>query len=654
MVRPTMNEPRLHPLATALLALALAACHEAGPAGPDDVDRLLRSPGGEVEVELFHEPGSVPELSLEVRLRGSAVLGRSPLGLRTATAEGDFETGLSLPSSSEREVDEAFTLASGKSRQVRHRARERTFAVRNAAGRGLDLVVRASDDGVAFRYVLPGASRLTLAGEASAFQLLPGSRVWAGDHAPHHEVAYTRREATDLGRSDLGLPVLVEAGAAGWALLTEAAVAPAGFPGSRFRPQAGPGAQRLAFAWAQPTVEGALPWATPWRVAILGATPGPIVESSLVEALSPPSAVADTSWVEPGAAVFPWWSSGGLRARPDTQLAFVDLAAEMGWRWLELETGLLGGGTRATDEWRTTPWVAEVAAYAAERGVRIYGWDEWTRLDTEEERRSAFEALRAAGLRGIKVDYLDGDDQARMRFREELLRDAAAYRLAVSFHGETVPRGERRRWPHLLAQEAVRGAEYYLFDAPTPPTPAHNVSLVFTRNAVGPMDYTPVTYSAPRETTDAHETALAVAFESGWTVLADSPRSYRSNPATEMLRDLPTAWDETRFLAGHPDSHACLARRRGEEWFLAALNAGPPRGVEVSLAFLPPGSHAGRCLTDGPAGPVVSPCSFEGGRTARLELLANGGFLARLPGSAVGRLAAPLRGPLALSPRAWR
>ena len=160
------------------------------------------------------------------------------------------------------------------------------------------------------------------------------------------------------------------------------------------------------------------------------------------------------------------------------------------------------------------------------------------------------------GIQGIKIDYIDSDKQYAMQFRNSAMKDAADKKLMVSFHGETMPRGQRRTYPNVMTLEAVLGAEYYTFKGNHSPSPEHNCTLPFTRNVVGPMDYTPVTFTirpdVPRTTTYAHELALSVIVESGWLVMADRPEAYLNSPAKEFLKKIESAWDETRFIDGFP------------------------------------------------------------------------------------------------------
>jgi hypothetical protein len=239
----------------------------------------------------------------------------------------------------------------------------------------------------------------------------------------------------------------------------------------------------------------------------------------------------------------------------------------------------------------------------------------------------------------VKVDFMDSDDQGRLAFYDRLAAAAAEHELLVNFHGSVVPTGLRRRWPNVMTYEGVYGAEQYGWSTLTP---GHNATLPFTRNAVGPMDYTPVTFSADRRyTTAGHELALSVLFETGLQHLADAVEEYAARPPAEaFLERVPAAWDDTRFVGGYPGDAVTLARRRGGEWFLGSAVAGAGRRVEAPCEFLdgPRTAHVVRDALDvadpdpGPGEALVAGERSVGpDDPLSVRLPEHGGFVARLP-----------------------
>jgi hypothetical protein len=267
---------------------------------------------------------------------------------------------------------------------------------------------------------------------------------------------------------------------------------------------------------------------------------------------------------------------------------------------------------------------------------------------TEEPRDRMFEPvarqkemawLAEVGVSGIKVDFFHSDKQAGIQLYLDILADAAEAGIMVNFHGSTIPRGWERTWPNLMSMEGVRGAEQYAF-RPTYPeeAPWHNTVLAFSRNVVGPMDYTPVTFSDamyPHITTNAHELALAVVFESSLQHFADSVDSYRAQPpeVVEYLRTVPTVWDESRLLAGEPGRYAVVARRSGAQWFVAGINGvGEPLPVSLSLGGLGV-DGAIHVIADGDDARTFAIADRELGAHATLDVTMApfGGFSAMVP-----------------------
>ena len=288
-------------------------------------------------------------------------------------------------------------------------------------------------------------------------------------------------------------------------------------------------------------------------------------------------------WVEPGVSSWVYWAYNHGSKDFQINKDFIDLAVKMGWpyclidwEWPQMENG----GD-----------IADVLSYAKEKGVRINLWynsgTSWVgdgapqpqdRLNDPERREKELAWLESLGVSGIKVDFFLPDDATMVDYYLDILEDAAKHHLLVDFHGCTIPRGWQRTWPNLMSMESVLGAEWYN-NGPflTPRAAGHNATLPFTRNVIGPMDYTPGTFSDsqfPHITTYAHELALPILFESGLQHMPDRPEAYAGLPAEvrELLSGLPAAWDDTRLLAGYPGEYAVLARRKGNRWYIAGIN----------------------------------------------------------------------------------
>jgi alpha-glucosidase len=655
---------RLAPgLAVALLASGLATSAQ---------NWSVTSPNGLVRVNVeLADRGGQADFPSGVRLyyrvehgaegQRAVVIGDSPLGLRLR--DSDFLNGLrfdAATSPAPRPIEEAYEQAHGKRRLCRNRANHLTLPFRSTGGQPLELDVRAYDDGVAFRYRLPGSDGVerTLEAEATGFALASDAKLWmapsdkASTYSPAYETYYEGELAPGAAAEHgvgWSFPVLVRTAAGRWALITEAGVG-TNFCGTRLANTVSQGIYRIALPDPKEgegtgTVEpsSTLPWEMPWRVIIIGDSLGTIVESTLVTDVCPPSRVKDQSWIKPGRVAWSWWSDNPSPQDGAKQKKFVDHAAEMGWEYVLVDANwdLMDNGN-----------IHDVLRHAKDKGVGVLLWynsggphnhvTEKPRdtLTYPAVRRFELDLLKKWGVQGIKVDFFQSDKQNVLGVYHGLLEDAAERQIMLNFHGCTLPRGWERTWPHLMSMEAVRGSECYLFDPKFPERAAtQNTITPFTRNVVGPMDYTPVALSDvryPHRTTYAHELALAVLFESGWVHFADKPEAYLNQPAAvkEFLKTVPVAWDDTRFVAGHPGQFVVLARRKGDTWYLAGVN-GEARAREEQFRlgpWLPPGRYTLTRIGDGPDARSFASDTLrvEAGQELPVRLLPQGGFVATL------------------------
>ncbi|HAK93908.1 MAG TPA: alpha-glucosidase [Planctomycetes bacterium] len=641
----------------------------------------VASPGGNVTMTVAlaslgwqADYPAAERLYYKVDLAGRALIPFSPLGI--VRQDAAFVDGLAfVRASGATEVRESYAMPHGKRRVCRNDFVERTLTFANARGEELALVVRAYDDGVAFRYVFPGTGEgpRTVVEEATGFSVPANSRAWmqpydeASQWTPAYEPLYENGIAAGSPspkKAGWAYPALfqifdpsyayiadvksVVAPTIGWAFFTEAAV-DGTYCGTRFAAAPSQNVYRLRMPdEAEGNGVGAvlptstLPWTMPWRVIIAGRTLAPIVESTLVLNLNPPSALGDTSWIAPGRVSWSWWSDHDSPKSADKLNSFVDLAKEMGWEYtlIDANWNIMQQGS-----------VEDVLDHARAQGVGALLWYNSggphnivteaprDRMTAREARRAEFARLREWGVKGVKVDFFQSDKQNIMQLYHDILKDAAEFRMLVNFHGCTLPRGWSRTYPHLLAMEAVRGAECYTFDKEYPAAAfRHNTILPFTRNVVGPMDYTPVAFTNGGNeslTTWAHELALAVVFECGLVHFADRVSAFRDlpEPAKDFLRAVPVAWDDTRFVAGEPGSMAVIARRRGNDWYVGGINGleSPSTGT-CSLGFLDEGSYTLTRIGDGAGGKgfAVSTGTVTRAGALGLDMLPHGGFAAML------------------------
>lgn len=592
------------------------------------------SPDGRLAIELGTDADDRPTYA--VSLAGRPLLSPSVLGLEfehyAKLANGLRATAIDRSSGEDR-----YTLRAGKVAAVAERYNQIVVHYVEAAGkhRRLDLIVRAYDSGVALRYAVPqqpALPTLRLVNELTQFAF-PADYACTGlnlgSFGTSHEGEYDPVRAAAIRPHHLyELPLVCRAGDAGATIaIAEAAVEnwPAMYLTGTETGALGVAA-KLTRRPDDPEVavirdvgQGAL---SPWRVVMVADTAGKLIENTLLTSLNPPP-VGDFAWVKPGKTAWDWWSGPLLVGVPvagsndATEKAFIDFAASLKLPYAMIDDGWYansGAGALVlpgADATRTIPAIdlPGLVAYGRARGVGLIVWAHWALLDRDMERILTF--LEQTGIKGIKVDFMNRDDQAMIGFYHRLAAATARHHLVFDLHGATHPWGMTRTWPHFLTQEGVLGAEYNKWTQRI--TARHNITLAYTRMLVGPMDYTPGGYrnatpatfriavTAPRtQTTRAAELAKYVVFESPLQSVADSPDAYRGQPGLDFLAAVPATWDETRFLGGELGESIAVARRKGRTWYVGAMTDAA-RPLTLPLSFLGAGRYAVRRWQDGTA-----------------------------------------------------
>jgi len=591
----------------------------------------VNSPDGKISFRLYTNGGNEKNLLVyDVTYGGAEVVHESPLGVvilaggKTTNISKNLEgTDLTLSN-----LDETYSMPYGKTREIRNHYNEAVLSLKSPEGIRMDVTIRAYDDGVAFRYRFPeqeGLERLEITDELTGFDFASDHRYWG-----LHLDSFTRSYETDytiatLGNitaeSLIGLPLLIEIADDAWAAVTEADLTD--YAGMYVRGDSGRNFLLKAELSPLPDSSGVrvrapLPHKSPWRVIMLADDPGRLVESNIILNLNDPCTF-DTSWIKPGKTAWDWWSGqvvkgAGFEGRMDnrTMKHYIDFAGEYGLEYMLIDAGWYGGHRNgAADITKSIPEIdiPELVEYAKARNVGILLWLNWKCVDRQMD--EAFPLYERWGVKGVKVDYMNRDDQEMVNFYHRVVKKAAEHKLIVDFHGAYKPTGIRRTYPNLITREGVMGLEYVKWSDRI--TPDHDCILPFTRMLAGPMDYTPGGFTnAPKGRfqhrskepmtmgTRCHQLALYVIFESPLQMLVDYPSNYRGETGMEFLRRVPTTWDETRVLRAAVGDCAVIARRQGGEWYLGGITDWDARELRVSLAFLGKGGYAAEIYTDGP------------------------------------------------------
>ena len=618
----------------------------------------MTAPAGKLSAEVFiTENGS---LAYTVSYNGRMVCDTSSMGVTIDGSDTFEEVSIRLAASRER--DESYPVR-GVHDLARDHAREYVWQVTHRpTGYVYTLETRLYDDGFAYRFILPGQGVRHIGGEAAEWPA--DSRVWFAERNSAWKLLTYAGEWTSTPASELAtvssqgpvqtMPLLYETADGLHLMVTEAAL----YEYSGMRLRAGrDGSLRADFTEKEgfdlrDTVT------TPWRVLIVAGDLDRLVNTDIVTNLNPapdPELFSDTSWIRPGRSLWSWWSGiDGRYMTVEGERAVIALTAEMGYEYSTLDEGW----EDLADKWAT---LREMADYAAEKGVGLFVWRHWEKLNDPAEdylqMRSFMDSVAGCGVKGLKIDFMNGEGLRQVRFTTAVLENAARCRLLINFHGCQKPSGEIRTYPNELTREGVRGMELnritanYLarmHAAGTPVTdrpyvpgnenqniPAsHNAALPFTRCVTGPADYTPIGFSMPGDVLPAQQLACAYLIPSPLMTLAENPfylfREKRLRPALEFLRELPVCWNETVVLPqSRVGSLAALARRNGEMWYLAIATAEAAQET-FKLDFLAKGNYTMVLLEeDGKGGFRRTERPVAAEDLLPLDLPRNGGAVAR-------------------------
>lgn len=569
-----------------LIAIMLIACSSTGLSQQLSVS----SPNGKIIVALTcQQQGTTGSWHLEAIYAANglatSVIPRIKLGLQRN--DQDFSNNLKfLRAGKPVLIQEKYTTIHGKRSLCSNSANEVVVSFENPSKAIMNVIIRAYNDGIAFRYAFPEKTgNFTITNEHTSY-IVPDSTVrWLQKFDLSNEGLY-KKTITAQEKGDWCYPALFHSELSNcWYLIHEADV-DRSYCATKLSSDGQQSIYKVTLPYphegegeALPQIT--LPWKSPWRVIIMGQL-SDIVESTLVDDVSKPSVLTKTDWIKPGLVSWNYWSDNHGTRDYQTVCRFTDLAASMDWPYTLFDwewDAMTNGGN-----------VEDAAKYALSKGVKPLIWynsgmfkwitaTPFDRMKTHESRMKEFAWLKSLGFAGVKIDFFLSEKQFMMEYYLDILEDAAKAEMMVYFHGCLVPRGWARTYPHLMTYEGVRGAEWYNNNHElTTTAPEHNTVMPFTRNVVGSMDYTPVTFTNsqhPHITSYGHELALSVVFESALQHMADRPEGYYDLPdaARSFLKEVPVAWDDTKYLDGYPGKDAIIARRKNDNWYIGGLNS---------------------------------------------------------------------------------
>lgn len=621
---------------------------------------VLFSPDKTILVHIYQQKSVsdyILTYSVQRKVNGElkTVIDTSSLGI--VRSDQSFSTNLSFVSKkSVKQINETYKMFVGRQQFIKNRANELTLVFKNDQNGLLQLNFRAYNDGIAFNYVFPEKSEklYTIEKELTGFKVPLDGKKWMQPYdaptkwTPAYEEYYVNgAEIGTVSPNPEGwaFPALFHTNTS-WLLITEANLTES-FCGTRLEQNADNGIYKIRFPEARDgqgqgavNPSSTLPWTMPWRTIIIGSSLSDIYSSQLVHNLSEKQINQDFSWVKPGKSSWSWLLDADSPKNFEALKQFVDLSVAMQWEYTLVDANwdLMKGGN-----------IKQLVDYANSKGVGVLMWyNSGGKHNTVEERprdiienpvlRAAeFKKLKAWGVRGVKIDFWQSDKQNLIQLYLDVLKDAAKYQIMVNLHGCILPRGWSRTYPNLITSEAVRGEECYTFDKRYPEkAPVQNTILPFTRNVVGPMDYTPVVFSNakfPHLTTYAHELALTLVFNTGIVHLSDNPKSYSSQPefVKDFLKSFPVVFDESLYVSGEPGKDVVIASRKGDKWYVAGINGeNIPKKLNLKLDFIKWNKITLNLIKDGIDGKTFENkvLIFKKRDLLDVDMLPNGGFVA--------------------------
>jgi alpha-glucosidase len=600
------------------------------------------------------------KLSYSVVFRGRSIINPSQLGFELKeepAMTGNFD----ILNQSVKNFNETwFPVVKSKHAEVINHYNELLLTLKEKSGlmREMELHVRVYNDGTAFRYKLTRSAKVgdrQIIKELTTFNIPDDPKAWIVEYngyASSNEAEYFGHPLSYLNEKSIaGMPLLMEYGNNCWVAITEARIEnyAAFYIGTngitnqlttKLVPIPGEPESGVKVRFSDEVY-------TPWRVLMIGETVGTLIESEIIQNLNDPCAITDPSWIKPGISAWDHWWSGEVKMEMPVIKQYIDLASEMGWPYMLVDWqwyGKFNSPDADITKWAPQISMPEIIEYAKSKNVKIIIWLYSSDVNRNASYKKAFPLYEKWGIAGIKIDFMDRDDQQMVNWYHDIIKCAAENHLLVDFHGAYKPDGIIRTWPNMITREGVMGNEYYKFSNKM--SPEHNVKLAFTRMLAGQMDYTPGAFlNVTKEqfkqqtpaivwNTRAAELSKFVIYESPLTVVCDHPDNILNQPGADFLKIVPTVWDDIKFISGYPDDYVAIAKRSGDKWFLGVMNNSIGKSIAFTLSFLSSGSYETETWADTknsdkkPEELRKTVMLIKSGETIKVNMAKNGGFVA--------------------------
>jgi len=629
-----------------LVCLMVVACAKNSP-------QDIASPDKHLQVHLINDDSG---LHYSITRGDKTIVKNSALGLELTDA--DFTKKISIKNTSAiKTINDDYEMMVGKKHKIHYQANEQTYTIKNSAGQELDITFRLSNDGVAFRYHVanPAKKLLQFKNETTSFAFADTTKAWmqpmsvAKTGWSRVNPAYEEHYLIDVpigtvSPSPAGwvFPALFKVDNT-WVALSESNM-DGSFHASRLQPNSANGEYKIGtpsdveiFPNGKLLAETSGDMTTPWRVLAVGDL-ATVMQSTLVTDVADPAIPFDKKLVQPGQASWSWPLMGDNQTVYDVQKKFIDYAADMHWDYTLIDS--------MWDSQIGYEKIKELIDYAATKNIGILLWynsnGDWNDAPqtprhlmlTHESRVKEFARLRDMGVKGLKIDFFGGDGKSMIAYYVDILKDAADYGLLINFHGATLPRGWQRTYPNLMTAEAIKGFEFTTFSqVDQDAAPAHIATALFARNLFDPMDYTPMVFgdipNIKRATRNGFEIAESILFISGIQHFVEIPEGMATVPdyVKTFLQDIPRNWDDVKFINGVPGKYVVIARKSGDSWYLAGLNAeATDINLSLDLSFI--GTKKASLITDGATDREFSQAEISSDNATLVTIKSHGGFVA--------------------------
>ena len=587
---------------------------------------IVKSPTGSLSMGIDLTDG----IKYNIDYKDSTLIKNAKLGFVLENGSA-FSQRVSCIKSETNTVDESYDLLFGKRKVVTNHFNEITLSLKEdeSLERKINIQIRVYDEAIAFRYLFPkqvGLDSLKILNEETNFTFPQNPLVYflpLRDYYTSHEGIYSVEKLDSIPSTLIDLPVLLKFPNNIWMALLEANLTD--YPGMYLRKTPGSNSNLISSLSSYPSPDGVkvlakTPHQTPWRVIMVSDDYADLAESDIVVNLNEPNRIEDTSWIKPGKSTWHWWNGTKLEnvdfqpgMNYETMKHYIDFCARNG---IEYHALVENRGPWYQDPERkfwdpgptadvTAPvpelQMEKLVAYAQEKGVGLRLWVHWRALNMKMEK--AFQLYHQWGVKGLMVDFMDRDDQEMVNFYQKCLEMAAKYQLHIQFHGAYKPTGIRRTYPNLLTREGVLNTEYF-----GTCNPDHDVMVPFTRMLAGPMDYHLGGFHSIKRGdpchvgevygTRCHHLAMYVVYESYLQLVCDYPEAYEGQTGFDFVKQVPTTWDDMKFINGEVGDYISIARRSGNDWYIGMMTNWTPRDLTIPLDFLPEGNFDAEIYAD--------------------------------------------------------